>query len=50
MTFDKKQVGHELAALSPARTFDSLYIEPLVNIIEGQNVKNAFTLNQTTPK
>lgn len=45
MTFDKKQVGHELAALSPARTFDSL-----VNIIEGQNVKNAFTLNQTTPK
>ncbi|CAK5280563.1 unnamed protein product [Mycena citricolor] len=36
-------VGHEQAALTSNRTFDSLYIEPLVAIIEAQNPKNAFT-------
>ncbi|KAJ3994655.1 hypothetical protein F5050DRAFT_449471 [Lentinula boryana] len=42
-------VGHELAALTPSRTFDSLYIQPLLNILARQNPANAFTANQTTP-
>ncbi|KAJ7254019.1 hypothetical protein B0H12DRAFT_567853 [Mycena haematopus] len=41
-------IGHEMAALTPARTFDSLYIQPLVSIIEGQNPKSRFTVNQTS--
>ncbi|KAJ7169971.1 hypothetical protein C8R46DRAFT_897007 [Mycena filopes] len=41
-------VGHEMAALTPARTFESLYVEPLVSIIEGQNPKSQFTVNQTS--
>lgn len=41
------QVGHELAALSDARTFNSLYVEPLVNIVERENPQNEFTTNQT---
>jgi len=40
-------VGFEPAALSAARTLSSLYIDPLVQIIEGQNPKNQFTANQT---
>ncbi|KAJ6519918.1 hypothetical protein C8R45DRAFT_809166 [Mycena sanguinolenta] len=40
-------IGHELAALTPARTFDSLYVQPLVIIIEGQNPQSQFTVNQT---
>jgi len=40
-------VGHELAALTTARTFASLYIDPLVKIIEGQNPKDQFSTNQT---
>ncbi|KAJ4490968.1 hypothetical protein J3R30DRAFT_3277281 [Lentinula aciculospora] len=42
-------VGHELAALTPARTFDSLYIQPLLAILAHQNPVNVFTANQTTP-
>jgi len=42
-------VGHELAALTPNRTFDSLYIQPLLQILAAQNPKNEFTVNQTTP-
>ncbi|TFK57165.1 hypothetical protein OE88DRAFT_103455 [Heliocybe sulcata] len=42
-------VGHELAALTPARTFASLYVQPLLTVLAGENPKNAFTLNQTTP-
>jgi len=41
-------VGHELAALTTERTFDSLYIQPLLSIIEGQNPKSQFTVNQTS--
>ncbi|KAL5533892.1 hypothetical protein ACEPAG_352 [Sanghuangporus baumii] len=41
-------VGHELAALSDDRTFDSLYVQPLVQIIEKQNPQNKFTINQTS--
>lgn len=42
-------IGHELAALTPARTFDSLYVQPLLTIINNMNPKNAFTASQTTP-
>ncbi|KAJ7706084.1 hypothetical protein B0H17DRAFT_919600 [Mycena rosella] len=41
-------VGHEMAALTTARTFDSLYIQPLLSIIAGQNPKTQFTVNQTS--
>jgi len=40
-------VGHELAALSKDRTFDSLYVQPLLTIIKNQNPKTDFTKNQT---
>lgn len=43
-------VGHELAALTSARTFESLYIQPLLTIINNMNPKNVFTAGQTTPK
>ncbi|KZT30499.1 hypothetical protein NEOLEDRAFT_1159676 [Neolentinus lepideus HHB14362 ss-1] len=42
-------VGHEPAALTPNRTFASLYVQPLLAILAGQNPRNAFTTNQTTP-
>ncbi|THH11614.1 hypothetical protein EW145_g544 [Phellinidium pouzarii] len=41
-------VGHELAALTDVRTFASLYVDPLVQIVEGENPQNEFTLNQTS--
>ncbi|PSS37557.1 hypothetical protein PHLCEN_2v573 [Hermanssonia centrifuga] len=42
-------IGHEEGALTPARTFTSLYVEPLLNILNGQNPKDSFTVGQTTP-
>lgn len=44
------QVGHERAALTPSRTLASLYIQPLLEILNGQNPKNEFTSNLTTVK
>ncbi|KAF7347756.1 Alkaline phosphatase [Mycena venus] len=41
-------VGHEMAALTTDRTFDSLYIQPLLSIIAGQNPKSQFTVNQSS--
>ncbi|KAJ3852874.1 hypothetical protein EV368DRAFT_40083 [Lentinula lateritia] len=41
-------VGHELAALTPDRTFESLYIQPLLAILARQNPVNVFTANQTS--
>ncbi|KAJ7110123.1 hypothetical protein C8R44DRAFT_935479 [Mycena epipterygia] len=41
-------IGHEMAALTPARTFDSLYVQPLLSIIAGQNPQTQFTVNQTS--
>ncbi|KAI0756622.1 hypothetical protein C8Q80DRAFT_1091573 [Daedaleopsis nitida] len=40
-------VGHESAALTKDRTLDSLYIQPLLQILTKQNPKNAFTANDT---
>ncbi|KAI0319381.1 hypothetical protein OF83DRAFT_1170269 [Amylostereum chailletii] len=42
-------VGHELAALTPNRTFDNLYIQPILSLINAQNPKTPFTVNQTVP-
>ena len=44
------QVGHELGALTDARTFESLYIDPIVQVIEAQNPQDEFTVNLTTFK
>ncbi|KAI5121817.1 hypothetical protein M0805_003253 [Coniferiporia weirii] len=41
-------VGHELAALTEVRTFESLYVNPLVKIIEGQNPLTKFTAGETS--
>jgi hypothetical protein len=40
-------IGHEVQALTPNRTFDGLYIEPLVNILTNSNPKTAFTQQLT---
>ncbi|KAF8591942.1 hypothetical protein K439DRAFT_1656393 [Ramaria rubella] len=45
---DNLMIGHELAALTPARTFNSLYVQPILNIINNMNPKDSFTTNQTT--
>ncbi|KAJ8521414.1 hypothetical protein ONZ45_g1844 [Pleurotus djamor] len=42
-------VGHEEAALTPDRTFSSLYVQPLLEILRQTNPKNEFTVNQTRP-
>lgn len=42
-------VGHEEAALTPNRTLDSLYIQPLLKLLGQQNPQDAFTVNQTSP-
>jgi len=36
-------IGHELEALTPNRTFDGLYIQPLVEIISNANPDTPFT-------
>ncbi|VDB86508.1 unnamed protein product [Peniophora sp. CBMAI 1063] len=42
-------VGHEVAALTPSRTFTSLYVDPLLSLLSMQNPQTEFTTNQTTP-
>jgi hypothetical protein len=39
-------VGHELSALTPQRTFESLYLEPIVDTLHRQNPVTRFV---TTP-
>jgi len=36
-------VGHEPSALTPARTLDSLYIQPILSTLRRQNPETAFT-------
>jgi hypothetical protein len=38
-------VGHEIAALTDARTLDALYIQPLLEIVQGQNPPTKFNTN-----
>ncbi|KAE9411024.1 hypothetical protein BT96DRAFT_983679 [Gymnopus androsaceus JB14] len=42
-------IGHELGALTATRTFESLYIQPLVAILALQNPVDVFTANSTGP-
>jgi len=42
-------IGHEVAALTPNRTFTSVYVEPLLGLLNMQNPKTEFTVNQTAP-
>ncbi|KAH8102445.1 hypothetical protein BXZ70DRAFT_969881, partial [Cristinia sonorae] len=42
-------IGHENAALTPSRTFDSLYVQPLLKILNTQNPRNVFTVGQKKP-
>lgn len=44
------KIGHELAALNPNRTLDSVYIQPLLKVLGEQNPQDLFTVNQTTRK
>ncbi|KAA1468186.1 hypothetical protein DENSPDRAFT_857135 [Dentipellis sp. KUC8613] len=41
-------VGHEEAALTPNRTFESLYLQPIMQILDMMNPKNEFTSNATS--
>ncbi|KAM6502630.1 hypothetical protein JOM56_002607 [Amanita muscaria] len=40
-------VGHETQALTKARTFQALYIQPLLSILQGQNPATPFHSGQT---
>ena len=40
-------IGHELSALTPARTFDGLYIQPLLDVLTRQNPTNTFVTTRT---
>lgn len=42
-------VGHEQAALSPARTFSSLYIDPILSVLRQTNPHTQFTSPSATP-
>ncbi|KAI0704963.1 hypothetical protein BC835DRAFT_1410295 [Cytidiella melzeri] len=41
-------IGHEIQALTPNRTFDSVYIQPLLKVLNAQNPKDEFTVNLTS--
>ncbi|PSK36684.1 Altered inheritance of mitochondria protein 6 [Elsinoe australis] len=40
-------VGHELSALTTQRTFQSLYIDPIVSVLEAQNPHSPFVTGTT---
>ncbi|KAF8627626.1 hypothetical protein AX15_004323 [Amanita polypyramis BW_CC] len=39
-------VGHEQQALTTSRTFASLYVQPILSILQGQNPQTPFTGNE----
>lgn len=41
-------VGHEQSALSNERTFDSLYIQPILSVLRRQNPNSSFVTTGTT--
>lgn len=45
---DLDQVGHETSALTPERTFNSLYLDPIVDTIKRQNPTTAFASSKVT--
>ena len=40
-------VGHEMSALSTARTFDSLYVQPILNVLHRENPSTEFVTSKT---
>ena len=46
---DTLYVGHEQAALTPARTLDSLYIQPILDVLKRTNPDSAFVEQGATP-
>ncbi|KAM6502632.1 hypothetical protein JOM56_002609 [Amanita muscaria] len=40
-------IGHERQALTSARTFQSLYVQPLLGILQGQNPNTPFSAGQS---
>lgn len=45
---DTLHVGHEQGALTNARTFQSLYINPILDVLTRQNPKNSSFLPSVT--
>ena len=43
-------IGHELGALTPARTFLSLYVNPILDVLNRQNPRNSSFLTNPTYK
>ncbi|KAK5133929.1 hypothetical protein LTR08_007158 [Meristemomyces frigidus] len=41
-------VGHEESALTDARTFDSLYVQPILSVLRAQNPSSAFLTSGAT--
>lgn len=48
--FDELYVGHSRSSLTPERTFRSLYIDPLVEILEGQNPNTTLHPTLDSPR
>ncbi|KAL1957023.1 hypothetical protein VTO42DRAFT_6400 [Malbranchea cinnamomea] len=44
---DVLYVGHDQSSLTPLRTFESLYIEPILDVLRGQNPTNEFLSEPT---
>jgi hypothetical protein len=44
---DTLYVGHEPSSLSPARTFQSLYIEPILSVLNRENPVSSFVTSKT---
>ncbi|KAI7089552.1 hypothetical protein KC356_g2359 [Hortaea werneckii] len=42
---DTLHVGHEESALTPERTFDALYIQPILSVLRKQNPESKFVHN-----
>lgn len=40
-------VGHETSALTPSRTFESLYINPILSVLQRQNPVSPFVTSKT---
>lgn len=40
-------MGHEISALTPERTFDSLYIQPILSVLKSQNPNTSFVASPT---
>jgi hypothetical protein len=47
LSLTSPQVGHELSALTPERTFESLYINPILDTLHRQNPRTLFAPTPT---